>query len=114
MWRDDAYLLEMLLAARDALTLAADITESEFLGSLRDQYAIAKAVELIGESASKVSPEKRAQYAEIPWRTIVGLRHRIVHDYQNLDLQRLWQIVQHDVPQLQQLLEVIVPPEDTR
>jgi uncharacterized protein with HEPN domain len=66
---------------------------------------------MIGESASKISKAGHAAHPEIPWRLIVGLRHRLVHDYGALDLDRIWRIVEKDVPHLVEALEKIVPPE---
>ncbi len=111
MRRDDTLFLEMLLAARDVRQLSEGVTVERFQESLRDRYAISKALEMIGESAAKISDVGRAAQPEIPWRLIVGLRHRLVHDYRTLDLVRLWRIVEEDVPPLIEALERIVPPE---
>lgn len=112
MWRDDAYLLDMLIAARDARKFSEGLTWQEFQDSSLHQHAIAKALENIGEAANKVSHETKQAHPEIPWDQIVALRHRIVHDYFHLDLVRIWEIVQHDVPALIGLLESLVPPEE--
>jgi len=112
MWRDEAYLLDMLIAAREAQDFSKGLTWEEFQRSSLHQHAIAKALENIGEAARKVSDEMKAAHPEIPWRDIIALRHRIAHDYFHLDLVRIWQIVQEDVPVLIQLLEPLVPPEE--
>jgi uncharacterized protein with HEPN domain len=112
MWRDAKFLLDMLLAARDSRELAASIDKELFETELVHQLAIAKAVELIGEAARRVSEQTRAAHPGIDWVAIVGLRHRIVHDYRNIDLDRLWKIVRDDVPALVAELERIVPPEE--
>lgn len=101
----------MLIAAGDARDLAADVTEAEFLAELRHQYALAKAVELIGEAAGKVSNGTRQAHPEIAWPEIIAVRHRLVHDYQGIDLGRLWRIVREDIPPLIAALEAIVPKE---
>lgn len=112
MWRDEAYLLDMLIAAKDAREFSMGLTWQEFQRSSLHQYAIAKALENIGEAANKISEETKKAHPEIPWVQIVALRHRIVHDYFRLDLVRIWEIVQHDVPALIELLESLVPPEE--
>ena len=112
MWRDEAYLLDMLIAAREALEFSKNLSWEEFQQSSLHQHAIAKALENIGEAARKVSDEVKAAHPEIPWREIVALRHRIAHDYLHLDLVRIWQIVQEDVPVLIRLLEPLIPPEE--
>ncbi len=112
MWRDEAYLLDMLIAAREARSFSAGLTWEAFQRSSLHQHAIAKALENIGEAARKISDAMKAAHPEIPWQDIVALRHRIAHDYFHLDLVRIWQIVQEDVPVLIQLLEPLVPPEE--
>lgn len=66
-------------------------------------------VQVIGEAARKVSDEFRQQHPEIPWRKIVGMRHRIVHDYMRVDEDILWQVVTGDLSELLPLLEAIAP-----
>lgn len=112
MWRDDTYLLDMLISAKEAREFSKGLTWEEFQHSSLHQHAIAKAIENIGEAAHKISEKTKNDHPEIPWHQIVSLRHRIVHDYFHLDLVRMWEIVQHDVPALIERLEPLVPPEE--
>ena len=112
MWRDPALLLDMLIAAREAREFGEGLTWEEFQRSSLHQHAIAKALENIGEAARQLSDETKAAHPEIPWPQIIGLRHRIAHDYFHLDLVRMWEIVQHDVPALIGMIEPLVPPEE--
>ncbi|TFH16810.1 MAG: DUF86 domain-containing protein [Lentisphaerales bacterium] len=59
--------------------------------------AVARNLEIIGEAASRLSDEFKDAHSDIEWRKIVGLRHRIVHDYFGLDLDIIWQILQTDL-----------------
>jgi len=68
-------------------------------------------LEVVGEAARVLSDEFKASHAEIPWRDIVSLRHRIVPEYFRLDLDVIWEIVQRDVPELIGRLEPLVPPD---
>lgn len=112
MWRDDAHLLDMLIAARDACEFTKQVTWDQFRDSSLHQHAIAKALENIREAARKICREVRDAHPEIAWDTIIGLRHRIAHDYFHLDLVRIWDIVQTEVPALIETLESLVPPEE--
>jgi uncharacterized protein with HEPN domain len=69
--------------------------------------ALVKAVEIIGEAAYQVSPEARKDFAAIPWDDLVGMRHRLVHAYFDIDLDILWQTVIGDVPPLLHVLEKV-------
>jgi len=57
-----------------------------------------KAVEIIGEAAYQISPSTRSQLPGIPWEDIIGMRHRLVHAYFDIDLDILWHTVQDDLP----------------
>ena len=111
MWRDDAWLLDMLLAARRAVRFAAPLTFSEFENDDLHQLAILKAVEIIGEAASRISEETKAEHPDIPWAEIIGLRNRLVHAYFAIQLDIVWQTVQEDLPPLIAQIEPLVPPE---
>lgn len=111
MWRDQAYLLDMLIAARRAQRFSTGLTWQEFNASELHQLAIMKALETVGEAARKVSDEAKAAHPTIPWTDVIGMRNRLIHDYFRLDLRKIWDTVQQDVPKLIALLEPIVPPE---
>ncbi len=112
MRRDDAiYLLDMLLAARDAMEFACRLTFSQFAQSRLDQLAILKSIEIVGEAASHLSADTRNEHPGIPWREIIGMRNRLVHVYFDIDLRLVWDTVQNDLPALIVQLEPLVPPE---
>ena len=113
MERDDAYLLDMLLAARDAVEFGGGITYSQFENSRLHQNAIVKAVEIVGEAASHVSSGMRESQPDIPWGEIVGMRNRLVHAYFDVDIGLVWRTVHEDLPALIAQLERIVPPDST-
>ncbi len=59
-----------------------------------------------------VSPETKSRHPEIPWREIVGMRHKLIHEYFRVDLAKVWDAAKKDVPELARLIEPLVPPED--
>ena len=113
MRHDDAYVLDMLLAAREATAFAADLNIDEFERHRMAQLAILKSIEVIGEAASHVSPGYRESHPEIPWSRIVGMRNRLVHGFFNVNLERVWETVRQDIPRLIRQLEPLIPPEST-
>lgn len=112
MWRDDAWLLDMLQSARRALEYARGLTESQFTTDSLRQDAILRQLTILGEASKKVSNELRAAHPEIPWRKVAGFRDVVVHDYFGVDLREVWRIIQDDLPALIQMLEPLVPPEE--
>jgi len=112
MRRDEAYLLDMLIAARDAVTFISGLTREQFESSRLHQLAVMKALETIGEAAANVSESSRAVHPEVQWREIVGMRHRLVHGYFEVDLEKVWETVQTDIPTLINAIEPLLPPEE--
>ena len=108
---DEARLSDMLLAARRAMEFAASSTFPQFEQDDMHQFAILKAVEIIGEAATRLSVRAREAQPHIPWHKIIGMRNRIVHVYYDIDLSVVWQTVQEDLPVLIAQLEPLVPPE---
>ena len=94
---DEILLLDMLLAAREAVEFLRRSSLEEFEGDRMRQLAVAKSIEVIGEAASRISDSFRDAHPELPWRDIVGMRHRLVHGYFEINLRRLWQTVDKDL-----------------
>lgn len=74
-------------------------------------FAIVKAIEIVGEAASKVSGEQRSASAEIPWRKVIGMRHQLPHGYFDWDLDVIWEAVQSNLPALIPQLENLFEPK---
>jgi uncharacterized protein with HEPN domain len=112
MWRDLAWILDMLQASRKILEYARGLDEEQFRASGLHQDAILRQLTIVGEAAKRVSIEFRAGHSEVPWRQIFGFRDVVVHDYARVDLQEVWRIVQEDLPALVTLLQPLVPLEE--
>ncbi len=113
MWRDEAWLLDMLTAARHAREHVEEVTEEEFMHSTLHQDAVVRELEVLGEAAVNVSEEVRAEHPEIPWPRIIGMRNRLAHEYFRVKLDVVWQVVTNELPQLIDLPRAIVPPEES-
>jgi uncharacterized protein with HEPN domain len=77
----------------------------EFFSNVIYQDAVMRNLEIIGEAAKRISPELRAQLAALPWRQIAGFRDVLIHDYPNLDLERVWLVASRDVPDLRSAIQ---------
>jgi uncharacterized protein with HEPN domain len=108
---DGVYLGHMLDMTRKAVRAVASKSRAHYDGDEILRLGLTHLVQVIGEAARKVSGEFRDQHPEIPWRKIVGMRHRIVHDYMQVDEDILWQVVTDDLPSLLPQLEKILPDE---
>jgi uncharacterized protein with HEPN domain len=65
---------------------------------------------VIGEAARQVSRDFTVTHPEVPWENIIGMRHKVVHDYLGVDEDIVWQVVTGDLPKLVESLEPLVPP----
>lgn len=74
------------------------------------QLALTHIIQVIGEAALHVSIDFREKYPQVPWHEIIGMRHRIVHDYLNVDEDIIWEVIQQDIQSLVDVLEEIIPP----
>jgi uncharacterized protein with HEPN domain len=111
MWRDEACLLDMLLAARKIRRFSEGVAFEKFLSDELMQHGIMRLIQILGEAARKVSPEFRQAHQEIPWQGIIGMRNRMVHEYFRIIPAKVWDVdvVRDEIPVLIPLLEPLVP-----
>jgi uncharacterized protein with HEPN domain len=102
---DEAWLADMLTAARHALNHTAGMNREAFLADLRTQHAVEMQIVIIGEAGGKVSDETRSVLPSVPFRDIVRMRNRLVHHYFKADLNLIWNVVRDDLPGLIAALE---------
>ena len=112
MWRDDAFLLDMLLAARRVLKYAQGLDFQRFEDDEVLQDAILRRIQIIGEAGRKISEEFKEEHPEIPWFEIIGMRHRLIHEYFRVITEKVWEVIAKDIPSLIALLELLVPSEN--
>ena len=83
------------------------VDRDAFLQDEKTADSVVRNLEVIGEAASRLPPAFRQQNATVPWRQIIGLRHRIVHDYFDVDLDLVWTIVHSELPTLVAQLQAL-------
>ena len=111
MSRDDAYLVDILESSRAALDYMRGKTWDEFSKDAILQDAVVRRLEIIGEAAGKVSSATQKKYASLPWQAMKGTRNRVIHEYDSIELDIIWDIVQKDSPLLVNELQKIVSSE---
>jgi uncharacterized protein with HEPN domain len=112
MSRDDAYLLDMLGFAREVLEFSRSVTCEVYLSDKEKRRSIERSLELLGEAARRISRSFREDHPEIPWKEIIGQRSVLAHDYGDVSDVRVWETATERVPDLVQVLERLVPPEE--
>jgi uncharacterized protein with HEPN domain len=112
MRRDDEIRLRhMLDAAREAVLFAAERSRSDLDGDRMLVLSLVKAVEIVGEAAYQIEGRTRHALPDIPWADIIGMRHRLVHNYFDINLDVLWQTVKEDLPALIAQIAPLLPAE---
>ncbi|MEW6359028.1 MAG: DUF86 domain-containing protein [Planctomycetota bacterium] len=114
---DRVSLKDMLSHAREAVELLGAAGRDELERDRVMQLALTRLVEIVGEAANRVSAPTQQKRPEIPWAQIIGMRNRLVHGYDVIDLDLLWDTIRDDLPPLIAALEAIVkeaPPYTTR
>jgi len=109
--QDEDYIRigHMIEAAEHALEFAAGCIRSDLDTDRMLLFALVRAVEVIGEAASKVSDETRMAHAGIPWKAIIGMRNRLVHAYFDIDPDILWVAATVEIPALLDQLKRVEP-----
>lgn len=115
MQKDDRIRLQhMLDAAREALSFVKGRSRGDLDHDRLLVLGLVKAIEIIGEAAYQVSEGTRTKLPDIPWEDIIGMRHRLVHAYFDINLDILWRTVQDDLPPLVSALESALTEEELR
>ena len=114
MDRDAVHLLDIVDSARKITTYIEGVTRDDFLQDTRLQDSIVRRLEIIGEAAGRVSTEFRQKHPNIPWGAIRGMRNRMIHRYDDIDMDIVWETVQRDVPRLIVAVNAVTPPAPAR
>lgn len=101
-------LMHMLDAAREATGFFKGIEKRQLHENRMLLLATVKELEIVGEAAAKISAETKENCPEIPWADIIGMRHRLVHAYFDIDTEVVWQTIARDIPPLITLLEGVL------
>jgi len=82
--------------------------EEAFRRDLKTQDAVIRNLQVIGEAAKKVSAETRAAHPDVPWKSMTGMRDRIVHDYFGVSLEIVWDVVANHLPPIRLQLQKLI------
>jgi uncharacterized protein with HEPN domain len=112
MSRDSVYLTDIIEAARLAQQYVRGRSREEFLADVQLQDAVLRRLSILGEAARRVSEAGRAARPDLPWHEMIGLRNVVVHEYDDVDLEVVWDAVTRDLPPVVKALEKRPPEGD--
>lgn len=108
--RDDrATVLDVWRAAKFVLEFKGVMSRVEFDNDYKTQCAIIRQLEIIGEAAKRLSDSFKAEHLDIPWKSMAGMRDYLIHGYDDLDIERIWNTVTNDIPVLMQKIKPLLP-----
>lgn len=93
-------LRQMLDYAQKGVALSREKKRSDLETDLTFNLASTRLIEIIGEAANRVPEEFQDHHPEIPWMEIIGMRNRLIHGYDEVDLDFLWKVIRNDLPKL--------------
>ncbi len=109
MPRDDASLLDIHRALLLAIDFTGGYIKADFWVDLKTQSAVVHQLLIIGEATRRLSDEFRNKHSEIPWRYLSGMRDHLVHGYDAIDLDEVWNVLKNDLPDLLEKITPLLP-----
>lgn len=104
------YIGDMLDAAREINQFAASRTYAELLTDRMFYLSMVQLIQMIGEAARNISPQTRQKHPAIPWQQIIGIHNNLVHGYDRVNNDKVWETITDDIPALIAELEAMLPP----
>lgn len=109
MFEDDSVRIHHILdAAREAVAFSQGRTRADLNSDRKLNLSLVRLLEIIGEAARGISPEFRKAYRDLPWKSVIGMRDRLIHAYFEVNLDVVWATVTQDLPSLIAQLQKIV------
>jgi len=101
----------MLQSAELVMIYTAQCSKAEFVENVQLQDSVIRRLLVIGEAARRVSEATRQTLPNISWQEINGMRNRLVHEYEDINLNIIWDVIQVEIPLLIEELKLQIPPE---
>lgn len=108
MKRDEQYLRHICDSIRDIESFLEGIDLNDFVRNKEKQYAVIRALEIIGEAVKCIDADLKKKFSYIPWPRIAGMRNKLIHEYFGVKLELIWETARKDLPLFkQQILEIL-------
>lgn len=102
------YVEDIVDAMEKAEILLKGVTYDQFESDFRINFAVVRALEIVGEATKRLPMTLRDQYPNIPWKQMAGMRDRIIHGYDTVDLEIVWDVVKQDIPKIKPQIQQVL------
>lgn len=106
--RDLSNLTDIIQAAKQIQEFIHGVKKNQFESSSLIQSAVIRQIEIMGEAAKRLSEKVRLEHPEIPWKKLTGMRDILIHAYDHVDIDEVWNAVETSIPALSKQIETVI------
>ena len=102
------YIKDILDSIENIEEFVKGMDYDDFLRDAKTQYAVVRALEIIGEAVKNISDDLKSKFPQIPWKAIAGMRDKLIHAYFGVDWEVVWLTIKKDIPKIKPFFEDIL------
>ena len=106
--KDDRLYLIHIKECIERVIMYTEEGKDVFFADIKTQDAVMRNLQILAESTQRLSDSQKVKHPEVDWRNISGFRNVAVHEYLSIDVKRIWDIVEQDLPVLEEQIEAIL------
>ncbi len=102
------YIKDMLESMEKIEKFVEGMDYEDFIKDDKTSFAVIRCIEVMGEAAKQVPESVRKKYPEIPWKSIAGMRNKVIHFYFGVNLEKVWLVVKEDIPRIKPQMKKVL------